>query len=39
MRAWHEAWFEHYFRFAQLVNEDNPLKLGWCVYIEALDFE
>ncbi len=38
-RSWVECWAEHYFKHAKLVTNDNPLALGWCVYIEVYEFD
>lgn len=36
---WHQVWIEHYLSHANLVTKDNPLMLGWCVYIEVFELD
>lgn len=38
-RPWMEYWIEHYFAHAKPVSKDNPLAHGWCVYVEAYEFD
>lgn len=38
-RPWVEYWIEHYFALGTPVSKDNPLAHGWCVYIEAYEFD
>lgn len=38
-RSWFECWIEHYFAHAKPVSDTNPLRAGWCVYVEPLEFD
>ena len=38
-RPWVEYWIEHYLVHAKPVSKDNPLVLGWCVYVEVYEFD
>lgn len=38
-KSWEYYWYEHFFKHALLITEENPIHLGWCVYIEPLDWD
>ena len=36
---WMQLWCEQFFNNAQPVRDKNDLARGWCVYVEALEFD
>lgn len=39
MQPYHYHFYRHFFAIAKPVTVSNPLAKGWCVYVEAVDFD